>query len=95
MIILLSDPNVHWQEWNPEANLGLPPPPAAPWILGRGHSRIKTFYLFFPSDSRKINGPDVKGGPSIHDPLKYKLIKIYLASDLLSKMEQKRSDEKK
>ena len=54
----------------------------------------KKLYLFFPSDSRKINGPNVKGGPSIHDPLKYKLIKIYLASDLLSKMEHKRCDEK-
>ena len=54
----------------------------------------KKLYLFFPSDSRKINGPNVKGGPSIHDPLKYKLIKMYLASDLLSKMEHKRCDEK-
>lgn len=35
-----------------------------------------------------------KVDPPIHDPLKYKLIKIYLASDLLSKMEHKRCDEK-
>jgi hypothetical protein len=39
-------------------------------------STQKKPYLLLPSDSRKINGPSVKGGPSIHDPLKYKLIKI-------------------
>lgn len=40
---------------------------------------------------KKINGYDVKGGLFVHDPLKYKIIKIYLASDLQSNVESEAS----
>lgn len=40
---------------------------------------------------KKINGCDVKGGLFVHDPLKYKLIKIHPASDLQSSVEPEAS----
>lgn len=66
-------------------------------IRWRAHRHTHTtLYLFFPSDSRKkkkkrINGYVVKVGLFVHDPLKYKLIKIYLASDLQSNVEPEAS----
>lgn len=57
----------------------------------RAHTHTQPSTCFFHQTPEKINGYDVKGGLFVHDPLKYKLIKIYLASDLQSNVEPEAS----
>lgn len=58
-------------------------------VCAHTHTQLST--CFFHQTPEKINGYDVKGGLFVHDPLKYKLIKIYLASDLQSNVEPEAS----
>lgn len=59
--------------------------------LARTQTHTQPSTCFFHQTPEEINGSDVKGGLFVHDPLKYKLIKIYLASDLQSNVEPEAS----
>lgn len=56
------------------------------------HNPLPVFSIRLQKKKKKrINGYVVKVGLFVHDPLKYKLIKIYLASDLQSNVEPEAS----
>lgn len=58
------------------------------------HTQPSTCFFHQTPEKKKkkrINGYVVKVGLFVHDPLKYKLIKIYLASDLQSNVEPEAS----
>lgn len=57
----------------------------------RTDTRAQPSTCFSHQTPKKINDYDVKGGLFVHDPLKYKIIKIYLASDLQSNVESEAS----
>lgn len=57
----------------------------------RTHTHPHPSTCFSHQTPEKINDYDVKGGLFVHDPLKYKIIKIYLASDLQSNVESEAS----
>lgn len=58
-------------------------------VCARTHTHPST--CFSHQTPEKIDDYDVKDGLLVHDPLKYKIIKIYLASDLQSNVESEAS----